>query len=224
MANLKKFLFVALLATVFVSCKEKTTDKTEASSPVKDSVAEQKTPPPKNQQLTKEQLIATALMAAPEEQRAEAKVYGYDSDGNLITLRDGNNEMICIADDPNKEGFKAVCYHKDLEPFMARGRELSAENLPNDERREIREKETEEGKLKMPENPTTLHVLEGKDAWYNTETNQLENAKYRYVVYVPFATQATTGLSLKPNGPGHPWLMFPGKADAHIMISPPAEE
>lgn len=220
---LKNLLYVVLLAIVFVSCKEKSTEK-EMVVEAKDSVVVDKTERPKNQVLTKEQLIATALMAAPEEQRAAAKVYGYGEDGQLITLREGSNEMICIADNPEKEGFKVVCYHKDLEPFMARGRELSAEDKSNKERREIRELETVQGKLKMPENPTTLHVLEGKDAWYNTATDQLENAKYRYVVYVPFATQATTGLPLKPNNPGHPWLMFPGKADAHIMISPPAEE
>ena len=37
------------------------------------------------------------------------------------------NKLICISDDPVKEGFNCVCYHKDLEPFMARGRALKAE-------------------------------------------------------------------------------------------------
>ena len=35
-----------------------------------------------------------------------------------------------------------------------------------------------------------------------------------------YATQETTGLSLAPNESSHPWLMFPGKYNAHIMITP----
>jgi hypothetical protein len=40
------------------------------------------------------------------------------------------------------------------------------------------------------------------------------------VVYIPYATQETTGLSLAPNESSHPWLMFPGQYNAHIMITP----
>ena len=64
-----------------------------------------------------------------------------------------------------------------------------------------------------------------KNIYYRVaESGKVIGAKYRYVVYVPFATQETTGLSLAPNAPGHPWLMFPGTAGAHIMISPRVNE
>jgi len=46
----------------------------------------------------------------------------------------------------------------------------------------------------------------------------------RYVVYTPYATAESTGLPLDPPGPGGPWIMFPGTAGAHIMISPPKPE
>jgi len=64
------------------------------------------------QNLTKEQQIAAAVLSALEETREGVKVYGYDSEGKFINLREGTNEMICIADDVNKDGFKAVSYHK----------------------------------------------------------------------------------------------------------------
>ena len=54
-------------------------------------------------------------------------VYGYDTNGNFVVLRNGTNEMICITDDPNSPGFSVSSYHKDLEPFMIRGRELKKE-------------------------------------------------------------------------------------------------
>ena len=174
--------------------------------------------------LSKEQQIASALQAAPEESRSGAMVYGYDNNGNFITLKEGNNKMICIADDPNKDGFEVVSYHYDLEPYMARGRALKAEGKSFAQRRDIREKEAIDSILEMPKNPSTLHILFGENGYFDIDSMKVKNAKYRYVVYIPFATQESTGLGLKPNAPGHPWLMFPGKANAHIMITPPTDQ
>jgi hypothetical protein len=168
--------------------------------------------------------IATAVMAAPEDVRAAATVYGYNSKGDLVLLREGTNELICLSDDPNRTGFQCVCYHKDLEPFMARGRALKAEGKASGDIFDIREAEAKAGTLQMPENPTTLHLLEGPSGRYDAEAGKVVDAYYRYVVYIPWATAASTGLPLKPMVPGGPWIMDPGTHRAHIMISPPPKE
>lgn len=170
-----------------------------------------------------EDQIAAAIQAGPEEQRADATVLGYNSEGELIELRKGTNQLVCLADNPNKDGFNAACYHSSLADFMARGRELKAEGKSRQEVSDIREAETKAGTLKMPEKPATLHVLYGKEAMYNKETGLVEGANLRYVVYTPWATQETSGLPLKPMVPGGPWLMFPGTHAAHIMITPPGK-
>ena len=211
-------LFIYILT--FTSCKKEVKKKKETVA--KEKIANKITKAPLlNQTLTNEQQIACAILAAPEQTRAGAKVYGYDKDGNFITLREGTNSMICIADNPNKDGFEVVSYHKDIEPYMARGRALKAEGKSNGERKEIREKEAKNGTLSMPKKIATLHILYGKEGWFDIESGEIKNARFRYVVYIPFATQETTGLDLAPNASGHPWLMFPGKAGAHIMITPP---
>lgn len=171
----------------------------------------------------KEEQIAGAVMAAPEEKRAEATVMGFDENGNILVIRQGTNELICLADDPNQEGFNASCYHKDLEPFMARGRALKAEGKSRQEIFDIREKEVKEGTLKMPTNPTTLHVLSGAEGKYDAASGKVVNANLRYVVYIPFATPESTGLPIRPLVPGGPWIMDPGTHRAHIMITPPSE-
>ena len=56
---------------------------------------------------TDEALIATALMAAPEASRAGCKVIGYNMAGEFVTLKEGNNEFIVLADNPKKKGFSA---------------------------------------------------------------------------------------------------------------------
>jgi hypothetical protein len=164
--------------------------------------------------------IATAVLPLPDEEKAGAMVYGYDQDGTLVVLREGTNNMVCIADDPAKEGISVACYAKALEPFMARGRELSAEGKDGMEKREIRAAEVAAGTLKMPTAPSMMYVFYGKDEDYDRSTGQLNNGKYRYVVYIPFATTASTGLPDKPHAPGMPWLMDPGTHRAHIMIGP----
>ena len=175
---------------------------------------------PLNQKLSADQQIASAILAAPIEAREEAMVYGYSESGEFMMLREGSNGFICIADDPQKDGFQVVAYHKSLEPMMERGRELGAEGKTREEKEEIRQKEAISGEMTLPETPATLHIYFGKDAYFDEETGMIENAKYRYVVYIPYATQETTGLPLAPNESSHPWLMFPGKYNAHIMITP----
>lgn len=171
-------------------------------------------------QSTKDQ-IASAIMAATETQREGATVMGYDASGKLTTLRKGTNELICLADDPNKKGFSVACYHKDLDPMMARGRELKSEGKNRGEIDKIRAAEAASGKLKMPNSATALHILSGASAHYDAVKGEVVGATLRYVVYIPFATQKTTGLPLQPVVTGGPWLMFPGSYRAHIMISPP---
>ncbi len=163
--------------------------------------------------------IAVAVLAAPEERRAEAAVLGYDSEGKLVNLREGSNDLICLADKPGDESFSVACYHKDLEPFMARGRELSAQGHEGKERHEIRWKDVDEGRVSMPREARALYVLNGKG--YDAAKGEVIEPYLRWVVYTPYATPESSGLRATP-GPG-PWLMFPGTAGAHIMINPPKQ-
>ena len=73
----------------------------------------------------------------------------------------------------------------------------------------------------MPKQSSTLYVLSGSKDNYDAATGALKNGYLRYVVYIPFATAESTGLPLKPDVPGMPWIMDPGTHRAHIMINPP---
>lgn len=167
--------------------------------------------------------IKSAVLAAPEDQREGAMVYGYDPSGNLVVLREGTNELVCVGDNPSSPGINISCYHKDLEPFMTRGRELKKEGKTFQEIFDQRETEVKAGKLKMPDDPATLFVFSAKDEDLNVETGDVQNGYLRYVVYIPYATAESTGLPLAPEAPGMPWIMDPGTHRAHIMINPPKE-
>ncbi|WP_242928878.1 hypothetical protein [Pontibacter vulgaris] len=165
--------------------------------------------------------IKAAVLAAPAEKRAGVTVLGYNQKGEFVQLRKGTNELICLADDPNQKGFSASCYHKDLEPFMKRGRELRKAGKNSQEIFDTREKEAKSGKLIMPKKSAALYVYTASDENFDAATGQVKEGYLRYVVYVPYATAETTGLPLKPDAPSMPWIMHPGTHGAHIMINPP---
>jgi hypothetical protein len=162
--------------------------------------------------------IAAAILAAPSELRDGAAVLGYNAKGDLVKIREGKNEMICLASDPSKSAFSAACYHRELEPYMARGRELLAQKVTGQKRNDIRWKEIADGKLKLPREPRTLYVLTGTG--FDAASGKVTDAYLRWVIYVPYATPESTGLSTKASD-GAPWLMSPGTAGAHIMINRP---
>ena len=223
---MKKTVLILFTGVIFVSCntevsEEKTTSKAPQDKTENEEVHDltdldiEYTPIS-----SKEEKIATALLAAPEASRENSTVKGYNKEGEFVTLKEGNNEFICLADNPNQDGFSVACYHKSLEPFMARGRELKAEGKDGREVFKTREEEIKSGKLEMGKAGSTLHIYYGPKAAYDPNTGTVQDAKYRYVVYMPFATAESTGLPASPIAPNHPWIMDPGTHKAHIMISP----
>jgi hypothetical protein len=170
-----------------------------------------------------ENQIKTAVLAAPADMREGATVLGYNEKGEVVQLRKGTNELVCLADDPNQPGFSVSCYHRDLEPFMARGRELRSQGMSANDIFDTREKEAKSGKLALPKQPTSLFVYSAPDEQVNMRTGEVADGYLRYVVYIPWATAESTGLPLKPDqgSIAMPWIMHPGTHGAHIMINPP---
>lgn len=166
--------------------------------------------------------IKTAVLAAPTEKRDGATVYGYSAKNEFVVLRKGTNEFVCLADDPAQKGLSVSCYHKDLDPFMERGRVLKREGKKPGEILTIREQEVKIKKLMMPTHPSSLFAYSASDENYNPATGDVKDGYLRYVVYIPYATAESTGLPTKPEAPGMPWIMDPGTHRAHIMINPPA--
>lgn len=169
---------------------------------------------------TKEIQIKLAVLAAPEDQRTGATVYGYDAQGEVILLRQGSNQTVCLADDSSREGLSVSCYHKSAQPFMARGWDLRKEGKNADEIFKIRESESKAGKLRLPDQGSLLNALTAEHSDVNWTSGEAKNTYTRSVVYIPWATAESTGLPLKPAAPGLPWIMDPGTHRAHIMINP----
>jgi hypothetical protein len=72
--------------------------------------------------------IAGAVLAAPVELREGAAVLGFDTQGGRVQIREGKNDLICLATDPTKTAFNVACYHKDWAIHVP-GRELLAQKV-----------------------------------------------------------------------------------------------
>lgn len=172
---------------------------------------------------TKEVQIKGALLAAPEELKSNPTVYGYNEKGDWVMLQKGTQPFVCLADDPKQPGLNVSCYHAALDPFMERGWQLKKEGKSFQEIFDIREKEVKDGTLKMPAAPSSLYVFTAPADQFDASAGTVKKGYLRYVIYIPYATAESTGLPLKPDAPGMPWIMDPGTHRAHIMINPPQQ-
>jgi hypothetical protein len=71
----------------------------------------------------------------------------------------------------------------------------------------------------MPKQPSSLYSLTGDWSTVNTDSLTADGARQLIVIYIPYATTESTGLSDKPTR-GTPWLMNAGTPKAHIMFVP----
>jgi hypothetical protein len=183
--------------------------------------ARAQTPPPVATPLSEAQQIASAILPLPAEFRADARVLGYHAGSKeLATLREGSGAFVCLASNPGLAQFHVACYHRSLEPFMARGRALRAAGVKGDNVDSTRFAEIRTGKLAMPTQPAALYSLTGPaKSSYDTTTKTVPGARALSVIYISGATAASTGLSARP-AENAPWIMFPGTPKAHIMLVP----
>jgi hypothetical protein len=161
--------------------------------------------------------IAAAVLPLPEQMRAGATVMGFKTAGKLEVLRPGTNGMHCLALYVMRPDFHVACYHKGLEDFMARGRSVREQLGARANVDSVRYKEIAEGKLTMPAQGALYSITVKKENW-NATTRTVSQFTPLSVVYVPGATEESTGLSKAPQKAGTPWLMFPGTPKAHIML------
>ena len=166
------------------------------------------------------QQVAAAVLPLPREFRASALVMGYHAGSpRLVVLRQGAGPFTCLAANPQLKQFHVACYHASMEAFMERGRALRASGVKGDQVDSVRFAEVRSGKLAMPSQPAALYSLTGPSAPAAGSDALAAGTRALYVVYIPGASAATTGISAVPQKDA-PWMMYPGTPKAHIMFVP----
>lgn len=161
---------------------------------------------PQAAEISEEELVAQAVMPLPAHLREGASVVKFDG-GKRFVLREGDNGLICQPDDPDTPGFAIWCYPKTHDAYARRWYQLEAEGRERAEVDSIIAAEIDSGELEWPNAAVN----------YNLRGDIPDNAAPLTVVYLPFATGSSVGITEEQNS-DRPWLMLPGTAFAHIMI------
>jgi hypothetical protein len=146
------------------------------------------------------------VLALPEQLRNDDAVVRFE-EGKQVFLREGTNGMFCRADDPQTPGIAVWCYPESHDAYARRWYQLAAEGNEPSKVDAIIVDEIEAGTLEWPDVAVN----------YNLRGPSLDNALLNTVVFVPFATGESLGISEERNFT-RPWLMNAGTAFAHIMI------
>jgi hypothetical protein len=169
------------------------------------------------QQRTEGWEVAAAVLPLPDSMRAGARVMIYRGP-DLVEVRPGTNEMICLGDDPSHKGLQVSCYHKSLEPFMAKGRELRAAGITKREAVDsARLAEIKAGRLVMPSSAILSSIFAESDS-FDAVAGPPGKHRGLDVIYLPYATQESSGITEQP-AVDRPWLMFAGLPWAHVMLA-----
>ncbi|HEX6643761.1 MAG TPA: hypothetical protein VF037_03735 [Gemmatimonadales bacterium] len=161
--------------------------------------------------------IAAAVLPLPDSMRPGARVLGYRGP-DLVELRAGTNEMICLGDDPAHKGFQVSCYHRSLEPFMERGRELRKAGVTRREAVDsARLADVKAGRIVMPAAALLSSVFAESDS-FDATRGAPEKHSALDVLYLPYATEESSGVTEQPTV-DRPWLMYPGLPWAHVMLA-----
>lgn len=137
--------------------------------------------------------IAGAVMAVPEELRAGAAVLGRNAQGVMVKLREGSNELVCLIATRQtdvqrgllSQGFGTVHGARAGVGGAAGDRaEAGGPAIPGDRR----------GQAGDAREPRTLYVLTVRRCGGRGGSRFVSTV----VIYIPYATAQSTGLSTKP--------------------------
>ena len=156
--------------------------------------------------------IAQAVLPLPEDLRAGATVFTYDTaTGERKILRQGTNFVECQP--KGDDGF-TWCYNKSTAARRDFQAKLKAQKKSDKEIQDAVAAATKDGTIKAPTWGTMSYRLSSDEG----------RIKLLWVMSVPNATPEQVGVSTVSQrdaalkGQGKPWLMLPGTPGAHIMI------
>ena len=81
--------------------------------------------------------------------RDGASVVEYDADGYRTILREGTNSLVCEPDDPDTDGFRVACYHKNRIARLNFERQLAATGTSAQEVFQARSTKVDAGELPL---------------------------------------------------------------------------
>jgi len=153
---------------------------------------------------------AKAVLALPENMRADATVVKWKSDFTYDTIKKGNNGLVCYdrSGFPGQQPFSVECTSMGNLPREAQNLKAEAEGAGD--------RAKSEGLLNDMEKNGTRVKPEYGSVWYHLAGADQAHARTHMTIAMPGATTASTGLPDKRTN-GGVWIMNAGTTTAHLM-------
>lgn len=153
---------------------------------------------------SKEELIKSALAAAPADIAKGAAVIAPGPDGQMVTIKEGTNGFTCLPDQPETPGKDAMCL--DPQAMIWAQSWMAHDPKP---------KNTGPGVAYMLTGGSDVSAT---DPWAKPGPNhKFVNSPPHWMILWAFDAKVT-GLSTTPQDHGT-WIMFAGTPYAHLMIN-----
>jgi hypothetical protein len=149
---------------------------------------------------------AQVVSALPTSMREGATVIKYDDAGEPVVLRQGSNDVFCVAV-PQTHQFAARCYSNALRPQRDLEGKLRAEGKNERDVQTAVKAAVAAGQIPQPEPGTVRYVRSGASE---------ETARTNWIILLPGASR-TTGLPEQADQ-NTPWLSMPGTNGAYLTV------
>ena len=153
--------------------------------------------------------IATALAAAPANQREATTVIKWKPDFTYETLKKGTNRLVCY----DRSGFP-LQQPFSLECTSIANLDRVAQNMKAEA---LGDKMKSEAMLNAQEKDGTRVKPEFGSVWYHLMGPDRDHPRPHMTIAVPGATTASLGLP-DNNKMGGVWIMNAGTTTAHLMV------
>ncbi len=153
--------------------------------------------------------IATAVAAAPANQREGATVVKWKPDFTYETLRKGTNRLVCYdrSGFPQQLPFSIECTSINNLPRVAQNMKFEAAG----------DKVKTQALLDAAEKDGTRVKPEYGSVWFHLMGPDKDHPRTHMTVALPGATTQSTGIPDHP-GQGGAWIMNAGTTTAHLMV------
>jgi hypothetical protein len=170
--------------------------------------------------IPKEKQIEMAMSAAPPHIAQKATVYVLGANG-YVKARTGTNGFSCLVERRYIETLEPSCYDAEGSATTLQARlyreELRAAKTPEGDIDRKIDDRYKSGEFKPPSKPGFVYMLSTHNKVHNDRTNAIIKAPPHLMFYAPYATQKEFGEFV---GPQVPWVMWEGRPDAYIMVTP----
>lgn len=180
---------------------------------------------------TLEEQIQAAVQALPTGLRDGAGILQMVG-SELQVVRDSDNGISCMVDDPSDDEMDVRCYHDDMWPAVLHSRVFAAQldaSIRGQARRDAlydhMHQAIESGEVVMADRPTAAYRMWGPASAYHWDTGEIEPEMAKWqLIWMPFRTAEELGLptNREPSEEGLPGFMpfmeASGTWYAHVVI------